>query len=256
MLGRQCIHIATRDCPSNVKRAWSYRDYYRYKGWSRDKYLKFTHVTCCKPNIEEKAYRSTKRKTAVTKPLPTTYVERHRNCLSNVKRLGKRRRQDDKLQMHGPSLPACRNRGEVARLDLSLLLVCRQIHREAALLPYECNTFAFCNGLDLNLFISKSLLATQRKAIRRLQLNGWLAGYRRFPGLLPSTVKFMSGLSELEVCVPKYCGESIRGPYLFSELPLSKVRVIIENHSKDDSSESRKNAKRIERRLMNWPVQC
>ncbi|RMX73717.1 hypothetical protein D0869_13322, partial [Hortaea werneckii] len=58
---------------------------------------------------------------------------------------------------------------------MSLIRVCRDIHREAALIPYSNNTFALGNIAELELFIKKSLLVPQRAAIKTLQIYGHMA---------------------------------------------------------------------------------
>ena len=53
---------------------------------------------------------------------------------------------------------------------LSLLAACRQIHREAALIPYELTTFSFCHLTDLTPF-TIVLAEEQRHAVRSVYLS-------------------------------------------------------------------------------------
>lgn len=54
------------------------------------------------------------------------------------------------------------------KLDLRLLLVCRQIYKDAALLPYTGNTFSFQVPMDMNIFLDEFLKSHQREAIQRI----------------------------------------------------------------------------------------
>lgn len=47
---------------------------------------------------------------------------------------------------------------------LALLRTCRQVHNEAALLPFQTNTFSFLTSTGMNVFL-KTLMAVQRRAI-------------------------------------------------------------------------------------------
>lgn len=53
------------------------------------------------------------------------------------------------------------------KLDLGLLLTCRQIHNEACLLPYQLNTFSFVSVIDLEAFVSH-LIPSQVAAVEHL----------------------------------------------------------------------------------------
>lgn len=56
------------------------------------------------------------------------------------------------------------------KYDLSLLRVCTQVHKEAALFPYAGNTFAFQNRVDMDLFLDTVLFREQRDALQRLNV--------------------------------------------------------------------------------------
>ena len=56
---------------------------------------------------------------------------------------------------------------EVLRYSTALLLTCRHIHQEAALLPFEGNTFDFTYSIVLRTFLKKTLRIQQR-AIKSL----------------------------------------------------------------------------------------
>lgn len=128
--------------------------------------------------------------------------------------------------------------------------MCRWFHKEAALVPYAENTLAFDSGLVLDLFVRKSLLVPQRKAIQSLQINGWLEGYKGWPGILPETVKLLRGLDTLTLSVSKRRSIMLAGPYLFSQLALKNVQVIVELDRQDHNVERRQTAEKIEHDLL------
>ena len=204
---------------------------------------------CCKPNIETATHHYIRAKKDFIGSL-APYTERHRRCFRTLREFKQSWWRDGKLQMHGPASSTYHDNHRDSRLDLSLLRVCRQIHEEAALIPYAFNTFAFDEGLDLDLFVSRSLLAPQRKAIQSLQINGWLEGYNRFPGVLPATVKLLQDLKCFTLSVSGYRSKRVEGPHLFSQLALKEARVIVELDSRDSNIERRKSAKKIEHHLL------
>lgn len=71
------------------------------------------------------------------------------------------------------------------KLDLNLLLVCRQIYKEAALLPYSGNTFAFAVSLDMNVFLDRVLQPKQRDAIHRIEAFFRAFSMPTLPGRIP-----------------------------------------------------------------------
>lgn len=66
---------------------------------------------------------------------------------------------------------ACFNQGDKHKLDLQLLLACRQIHNEAALVHFACNTFL----VDTNClrFFVASLKSVQLAQLKMLSLVHW-----------------------------------------------------------------------------------
>lgn len=89
------------------------------------------------------------------------------------------------------------------KLDLAILRTCRQIHREAALIPYESNKFAFSKGEDFDLFVSAKLNAQQRQAIQRIQFTEASMGY----STRPSTMLSLHSLSSVEITVHPIFGD-------------------------------------------------
>ncbi|KAK3631017.1 hypothetical protein LTR56_015982 [Elasticomyces elasticus] len=54
-----------------------------------------------------------------------------------------------------------------SRLHLNVLRACRQIHQEAAILPYAENVFAFASNDDLDFFLD-TIIVEQARALQRL----------------------------------------------------------------------------------------
>lgn len=246
-------HLRTRVCRRNEEGACDF--YYHHRRLKSCKYLKFSHVVCCRGLGREHAtYNFSKRPEATTKGKLCLYHVRHEKCYERLSEHVDRRRHDRKIRVPGSEFSdlAIRRKYGVA-LDLRLILVCRQIHEEAALIPYASNTFAFCDGLDLDLFVSKSLLAPQRKAVTRVQLDGWMCGsLYSFAGVRGPTVKMLKALTHISISVTKYkrCGYCAYA-YQFGNLPLVKAEVIVgSDDDNEDRMRRRKQAEKIEHILM------
>lgn len=117
-------------------------------------------------------------------PSVLEYDERHDRCLYIMGSLPECSYDDlttsgyDSDRMYIPAVP------DVA-LNLGLLRVSRQIHNEAALLPFQLNTFHFMNGFDFDLFFSKALCAEQRQAVQAVHFNDPLEGRYCRRGTVP-----------------------------------------------------------------------
>lgn len=86
-------------------------------------------------------------------------------------------------------------------LHLGVLQVCRQIHQEAALLPYQDNTFSTWDPDSLTMFL-KVLLPAQARAIRSIVLNVCADDHddsKAFATLLQNN---LHGLQQLSVFAP------------------------------------------------------
>lgn len=57
-----------------------------------------------------------------------------------------------------------------SKLDLSLLLVCRQIYKEAALLPYALYTFDMIGSYAARQFANRTLTSRQVRAVRKVRI--------------------------------------------------------------------------------------
>ncbi|RMY26072.1 hypothetical protein D0867_00296 [Hortaea werneckii] len=140
-------------------------------------FIKFVHVICNgSVDAERDIWGNSEDTSQAEVPSYYAYYAGHSQCTELLKCAQKKRATH--------SLP------------MSLTRVWRDIHREAALIPYVNNTFAFENVAELELFIKRSLLAPQRAAIKSLQIYGHMA-------LGPSKApKMLRGLQTLEVVSP------------------------------------------------------
>lgn len=202
--------------------------------------LKLTHTICFEQvDIEERAYKLSKKYDPTTdteieseKRFLASYASRHDRCYTAL--LGPRwyRRQFPRVSPQHYDEDRMRHIHPFGdgRLNLDVLRVCRQINKEAALLPLTNNTFAFDNGPALEFFVSKSLRGRQRAAITRLQLDGCLEGWDEdghlCAGMKTTTVAMLTGLVHLRSCVVKFGGYVHEGLTQFGSLPINKVSVI------------------------------
>ncbi|KAI6846168.1 hypothetical protein KC332_g2156 [Hortaea werneckii] len=138
-------------------------------------------------------------------------------------------------------------------LSMGLTRVCRDIHREAALIPYANNTFAFQSGFVLDLFVTKCLLAPQRAAISILQVDGYLVADLPSSGITCKVPKMLTGLHTLEIASP-FLNWRIYEDSRFQKFSrsLETVRVIYEERGQDEITAERKaqlrtQAERVER---------
>lgn len=96
--------------------------------------------------------------------------------------------------------------------DLGILTSCRQIHREAALLPYELTTFCFLYLNDVTL-LTNALIPVQRNAISTMKL--YLEA-RPSPGEVdtaPSSVKLLAGLRDFTMFAQVWEYFAVRPPW-------------------------------------------
>lgn len=77
------------------------------------------------------------------------------------------RHADCKVRCSSAKEPKVRKEAKTDKMNLGLLLTCRQIHNEACLLPFQNNTFSFVSIIDLEAFISH-LIPTQVAAVEHL----------------------------------------------------------------------------------------
>lgn len=145
---------------------------------------KIGHSTCQAPTDDYQVAREIK---AMKDPIVREgYLSRHRNC--TLARL------PSSEKAFGP-------------LNLSALKVCRQIHQEAALLPYQENSFAFLRLIDVESFV-KALIPTQARAIRDVVL--WPHAPYTKSGFTTLVTKKLQGLRRLTSFV--YCDDHGRKP--------------------------------------------
>ncbi|KAI6787886.1 hypothetical protein KC361_g9335 [Hortaea werneckii] len=177
-LGNRVIHIGTGTCEKAERGSYSKGELFgTAKASPSPPFIKFVHVICDgSVDAERNIWGNGEDTSQAEVPSYYAYYARHSQCTEHLKCAQKKRATH--------SLP------------MSLTRVWRDIHREAALIPYVNNTFAFENVAELELVIKRSLLAPQRAAIKSLQIYGHMA-------LGPSKApKMLRGLQTLEVVSP------------------------------------------------------
>ncbi|KAI7213784.1 hypothetical protein KC333_g6390 [Hortaea werneckii] len=222
-LGNKVIHIGTKECSKTDRGSYQERELYRTVH-SSHRYVKLVHVVCSEAvDAEEVIYRSSKDSSQLSAP---HYAVRHEKC-------------HEFLHDGQPSNPdlAGQMRQNTHSLPMGLTRVCRDIHREVALIPYANNTFAFKNGHELDLFVTKSLLAPQRAAISILQVDGYIAADSRFSGITCKVPKMLTGLHTLEIASPYWSCYMYRDSrFGMFNRSLETVRVVYEDRGNDDIS--------------------
>lgn len=198
------VHIVGR-----VDRNASFR---RLEGVNRAAYIKVCHTLCFNPSAEDEAYELSQLPDVAVEERQASheradlqlrsYYHRHKRCLNLLSDF-----EDDSYIYSVPGLLKCNDdcrtfRGRAQKcqhyaklveefglpstgglrkfhpgtnLDLSLLLVCRQVYLEASLLPYSSNTFTF-GDLDVMSTFTSYLSPKQIAAIRSIQLSYWTVG--------------------------------------------------------------------------------
>ena len=192
-LGGGVIHISTRPCDKAHGGSYSKDELYGTANSSPSPpFVKFVHVICDgSVDAERNIWGNSQKASQAEVPSCYAYYARHSQCTDLLK---------------------CAQEKRVTHsLPMSLIRVCRDIHREAALIPYSNNTFALGNIAELELFIKKSLLVPQRAAIKTLQIYGHMA---LGPGQAP---KMLRGLQTLEVVSPVLLKEDV-GPRALSQI--------------------------------------
>lgn len=100
------------------------------------------------------------------------YSVRHKYCYASMAKLKEAwARCDWTDQVFRHNVPHSCNL--TPAFNLGLLRTCRQIHEEAYLIPYATNTFAFHEGLTLDLFLQRSLSARLKRAIRTIHADAF-----------------------------------------------------------------------------------
>jgi hypothetical protein len=123
-----------------------------------------------------------------------------------------------------------RSRRQRRKLGLGLLLTCRQVHAETAVLPFGQNTFIFDSCLTLKSFLA-SLTHAQAAAVKDVVLESVAAG-----DLDPRTMALAKGLEHLLVfglffsldldC--RYNASALRNVLYFHLVPLHTFKVCFE----------------------------
>ncbi|KAI6821431.1 hypothetical protein KC365_g18030 [Hortaea werneckii] len=222
-LGNKVIHIGTRECSKTDRGSYHVRELER-NVHSRHGFVKLVHVVCSGAvEAEEVIYRSSKDSSQLSAPY---YAVRHGKC-HEVLHEG---------QSSNPNL-AGQMRQNTHILSMGLTQLCRDLHREAALIPYANNTFAFECGNELDLFVTKSLLAPQRAAISILQVDGYIAADSRYSAVTCKVPKMLTGLHTLEIPSPFWdCRVYTDGRFSKFSRSLETVRVVYEDRGNEEIS--------------------
>lgn len=153
--------------------------------------MRLTHTICSlEQEVEDDAYEKSLHAAAFDPQNPYYHVTYHRRHWSCQPRLILHKIHIRNISSNeAPEPPR-------ASVDLRLLRTCRQINKEAALIPLSCNTFAISGSREFEFFLSKLLCGQQRRALSRLHFDD-IAPYRTL--LKSSTVATMTGLKHLQV---------------------------------------------------------
>lgn len=195
----------------------------RLEGVTRATYVKICHTLCFSPSVEDEAHELSKLPNVAIEErqdcharadlVLRSYYSRHKRCLDllsdyednsylysvpnlqcdddcrTFRSRGRRCQHYAKLvNEHGlPSTGGLRKLHPGTNLDLSILLVCRQVYSEASLLPYSMNTFGF-SDLDVVRKFASFISPEQVVAINSIQLSYWTVGMtqeakKTLPGL-------------------------------------------------------------------------
>lgn len=120
--------------------------------------------------------------------------------------------------------------GQKRAISLGLLLTCRQMHNEAALMPFMLNTFVFDTCDTFSNFIA-ILTATQANAIRSVIIESITAGV-----ITPGALLTARGVRHILVfglfysldLGRRYNETGLRNLLLFESIPLYSVQICFE----------------------------
>lgn len=245
-LGNKVIHIGTERCSKTDRGSYHEGDLYRSVNRPARHYVRLVHVVCQWPvDAEEIVHRRSKDS---SQPTDRGYFTRHEECLGSLHE-GKSRKltRADQKRCDRHVLPG-------------LTRVCRDIHREVALIPYMNNTFAFQDGKLLDLFVTKSLLSPQRAAINTLQVYGSITATRGYSRITCKVPKMLTGLHTLEIISISWPYTPIHGHrFPVFGRALQTVRMVFEERDgegkgPESKAELRELAERAEEHLV-WMAQ-
>ncbi|KAK4497555.1 hypothetical protein PRZ48_012006 [Zasmidium cellare] len=252
VLTNKTIHIATHQCPKDAKGAFPSTKLYRKieHDHPRPGHRKFSYSVCVQKESERDLYdrsRSCSSQGGCRWLTIRPYYDRHEKCLQCMEEFEdawcsyQDRGQPNDTPAEKRRLNQEANRLEVQELNkefpllaLGLLRVCRQIHHEAALVPYESNTFAFREGFALDLFFSEKLLPQQREAVKSIQLGDWSGDWIEGVNvdacirIRRSTILSLKNLSSVEICLEERLKLHAMGLNPFARLGLENVRVYVQ----------------------------
>ncbi|KAI7223785.1 hypothetical protein KC343_g3187 [Hortaea werneckii] len=247
-LGNRVIHVTTKECSKTDYGAYPGGRLFRRILGPHNHYVKFLHVVCHEPvDAEELIYRNSMD---LSQPKAPCYGSRHKDCYSLI---GYSPALGDQ-----PENTNCADRRKQATqgLTMGLTRVSRDIHRETALIPYANNTFSFHKCAEMDLFVTKILLAPQRAAIKTIQIYGYGDAIYRHSGITGQVAKVLTGLHTLRINLPGWILKT-KGQNLCRMFGkgFETLRVICEDNNyhkfrSNSKEELRKLAEQIEKELM------
>ncbi|KAK4542647.1 hypothetical protein LTR36_006219 [Oleoguttula mirabilis] len=128
------------------------------------------------------------------------------------------------------------------KLQLSVLQACRAIHKEAALMPYQDNSFSFAipGGFELLL---KTLVPAQARAIRSIVVNDMRDGGKAFAMLVQNKLHGLKHITVFVAFLPRSSARSFydakatgdipycsQGLVAFARLPLASATIAAYNY--------------------------
>lgn len=190
VLANKTIHIGHYACPPYKTGAVRFATFYRrdldnhFDSFGDEKplpdsYLKLSHAICEAQESESSVHDRCKTCTVQDGcqwNSPARYDSRHEACLGTLQDFDalwlipslddfRDSTCQEVREEYSQNYERLRQTNMGSQLHLDILRVCRQTHKEAGLLPYQLNTFAFTCGFTMDRFISENLIAAQKEAI-------------------------------------------------------------------------------------------
>ena len=198
--------------------------------------FKVSHVVCISPVSFEEAYAFSKDLDAAPRQSERSYSPCHFGCLmklcgSSPRHIGSMQWGPDQIAW-ASSLPSLEN----VQMSLALLRTCRQIYREAALIPYATSVFVFRSPDMLESFV-ESLPVRQREAIRCLQVEDMPRKPRE------EIIRALKGLKRVQLCLGIRAETKRPDPRNVSGFRAESVKVVLNGDIEYEIDRERREAK-------------
>lgn len=201
------IHVATRPCKPYDKGAW--RTDFNQSSWApQSRFVRWTHTICQVPDDWQRAYARSRRPDSNASKQQDSLIQPHSECVqdSHSRHSECHRIQESFVEqqyvskcahkwhpVHDPKYCDQQHKyvsemtakyGEASttglealhstsKLHLNILLTCRQLYNEAALLPYALSTWQFDYPSTIESFSCRMACESQIAAIKNLRVDGW-----------------------------------------------------------------------------------